>query len=363
MKKILVVLIILFTTLGSIYTSEIDLGPLGDDLTILFRSIGRDISPIIRQNSISSDTFGEAEIDKLFLPFYLSIPSFSATTGDGIATALTTNDTWNFTIMKLPTLIDSALDEDTKEYYDLTQRVIALPVTKIGFGFALPQGFEFHFNGIYLPEIDYSMFSDTLGNLTLDIMDLGFKVKKVIFSDRGFRPAFSMALGYNYSTFGLGFGINTLTDFLDNLPDVGGLGNLDLKGDLKINTEVTTLSMDLHISKRAFLFTPFFKLSPNIYFTTYKNSASFDAFLYPAEGGGDPVQTTLKIDPTTITSTGFSLMGTAGFELKLYLIALHISSTVDLQNPVITLGDAFSGEFDETSLDKFSINLGFRIQL
>lgn len=362
MKRNFFAIIILLTTCTTIFTSEINLGDLGDDLTILFRSIGRDVTPIIRQNSIANDTFGEAEIDKVFFPFYLSIPSISVTTGDGIATALTNNDTWEFTV-ELPTLIDSSLDDDSKEYYDLTQRVIALPVARIGFGVALPLGYELHVNSMMLPEIDYTMFNDSLDNLTVDVMDIGFKVKKVIFSDRGGRPAFSIGLGYNYSKFDLNFGINSLTDFLDERPDVGGLGNLDLVGDLNINTEVQTFSMDYHVSKRFFFLTPFVKLSPNIYYTTYKNNAKFDAYLYPTEGNSEPTQTTLKIDPTTVESTGFSLMGSAGFEIKLYFVAIHLSTTADLQNPVVTFGDAFGGNFDDTELDKFSINLGFRIQL
>lgn len=362
MRRIILFSIIFFIPLLSINSQEdqeiINLVPLGDDLSKLFISIGRDLNPIIRQNSISSDTFGEAQIESSNFQFYLTIPTISLSTGDGVATVLSNSSaTWDF-IIKLPTLVDSALTSDeSKEYYDISQKVFALPVVNIGFGMSLPMNFEVHLKGFYLPPLDYSTIDDALGNMSLDIIDLGLKVRKVLLTEKKYRPAFSIGLGYNYSNFKLEYKINSLTDFLDERFDMGALGKLDLLGDLNIESSNHIIFMDYHISKRLLFFTPFLKFSPSIYFTNFKSNANFDATVYSTDEAD--VITTANLDPTgEVSSNGFSLLCSAGFEIKIFYAVLHFGLTLDLQNPVISIGSGLENSY----LDKTSVNFAFRLQ-
>jgi len=360
-KKLILILSISSCFLFNIYSEDaVNLVPLGDDLTTLFLGIGQDVVPLLHQNALSGDTYGEAEIDQVFLPFYLSIPSIGLSTTDGIATVLS-NDSqeWKFAI-QLPSLVDSALEGSSKEYFDIAQNIFALPTVKLGFGFKLPSNFELHISGIYLPPLDFGALASVsaLDNLSLDIMDVGFKLRKTIFHDTFFKPAFSIGAHYYYSTFEMDFTFDHITDFLDSRVEAGGLGELDLGGTFNINTKVQSFGLDFHLSKRLIIFTPFIKLSPTLYYSTISTTADLDATLYDV-GTETEISSANLNSGGSVNSNGVMLYGSAGLEFRLLFMVIHLSVNADLQNPTLTLGDATSGDFSETYIDKFGLNLGF----
>lgn len=364
MKKLLLLLLVFQSFVIFSEGVGINLTPLGKDLTTLFSGIGQDVIPLLSQNSISGDLYGEAEIDEVFFPFYLSIPSVSIATTDGIATVLSDeNQEWKF-ITKLPSLVDSALTDDTREYYDITQKLFALPSVKLGFGFKLPAGYELHFSGMYLPFDDLKgLLPEEASVLSLSIVDVGVKIRKTIFSDQWLRPAFSIGVHYFYSQFDFGADFK-LTDFVEEGVDVSGQA-LDLDGDFSINTKVQSFGLDFHLSKRLFIFTPFVKLSPTVYYSSMRSVGDFKATLSEeaTEGEevvpGDPIQ--LDIKESYIEGNGLTLFASAGLEIRLFFIALHLSISADLQNPTFEMGNATSLDFEETAFDKIALNLGFRI--
>ncbi len=362
MKKILIFMLVVKCIFISAQEQEIiNLTPLGEDLTTLFSGIGQDVIPLLHQNSISGDIYGEAEIDEVILPFYISIPSISISTTDGIATVLgDETQEWKLEIAKLPNLVNQALaDDETQNYYDLTQRIFALPTLKMGLGFKLPKGFELHLSGIYLPPIDFSSFVPELGSLTLDIVDVGVKVRKTIFPDKGFRPAFSIGAHYFYSTFILDYTFESLTDIMDERLNIEGFGDLDLGGNFRVDTSVQSFGLDFHLSKRLLFLTPFVKLSPTVYYSAMSTNANLDATLYGEGTDVSSTQTKLK-SGGQVDGNGLALFASTGLEIRLFFFAIHLSVTADLQNPILEIGNAASMEFNETAVDKVALNIGFR---
>jgi len=362
--KKLFLLFISILSLSFVSAEElITLDPLGDDLSTLFTSIGRDVVPILQQNSVSGDTYGEAEIDDVFLPFYLNLPTIGLSTSNGIATVLTDERAvWKFTL-GLPDLIKGALTgDDVTKIFDLTQRVAALPTVKLGMGFKLPAGFELHLSGIYLPAIDYSAVTKELANLNLDITDIGVKIRKTIFTDKGLRPAFSIGARYFYSTFNVGYNITSIADLLGNKIEAAGFGELDLSGKFTLGTMVQSYGLDFHLSKRLLLFTPFIKLSPTVYFASINTNANFAANLYSAGTTDVLTKANLVIDAPA-TGTGLALLASTGVEVRLIFLTIHLGVTANLQNPVFTLGNVIEGDFTETALDKLSLDIALRLNL
>lgn len=372
MKKLLVVLLIFKSFILFAEGDEsINLTPLGEDLTTLLTGIGQDVVPLLHQNSVSGDAYGEAEIDEVFLPFYISIPTIGLSTTNGIATVLGDDaQEWKLEIAKIPNLIDTALAPetattdgeltDTQKYFNLSQQMFGLPTVKLGFGVKLPKGLELHVSGIYLPPLDFGSFVPELANLSVDIMDIGIKVRKTIFSDKGFRPAFSIGARYFYSSFKFDYTFGSLTEILDKRLEVEGLGDMDLGGTFKINTAVQSFGLDFHLSKRLFLFTPFIKLSPTVYYSSMDTVAALKADIYKT-GTDTSLTTTVLNSGGDVDGNGLALFASTGVEIRLFFFAIHLGVTADLQNPTFNLGSATSMDFEETAVDKLTLNLGFRI--
>ena len=61
-----------------------------------------------------------------------------------------------------------------------------------------------------------------------EVITIGVKIRKTIFTDKGLRPAFSIGARYFYSTFNVGYNITSIADLLGNKIEAAGFGELDL---------------------------------------------------------------------------------------------------------------------------------------
>lgn len=363
MRKAIVAGILILAVGGGAFAQLIDLSPLAADINTLLEGIGREVAPQLQQIALSGDVMGEAELGN-FPHFSLSVIGAGVTISSGIGNFMDSPDTdWKF-LLAFPEIISTALAAapEAEQYYTMTKNVFPYPALRLGLGFGIAGGFELLVNGFAIPQ----MIVDSVAGLVnvpavssakLDIMNVGVRVRKVLLRDEGFKPAVSAAVGYTYSSFLVGYGPFSLAEILGEPIDLT-VTTLNLEGELRMSTLVHSAGMDFHVSKRLFIFTPFLKISPWLQWTTF--SALTDL---TATAGTESLQ--LIAEPE-VNLSDLSVFITSGIELKLLILVLSTSVTLNLENPLLNVPKLLQTPFlelDEPVLNGLSVNLGLRLQI
>jgi len=362
----------------------VNLDALNADLTTLFTSIGRDISPRLHQTALSgNDLVGEARL-RGFSRTYLTVAGASVTIMDGAAKVLASDDSdlWKFSLLSIPNVVKDTLgtDKTANDSFDLaTGGAFPLASLRLGIGFPLPFGLELLANGVYLPESLVETGIDLAGeSLPVDLKNLGVRVemltaggilRKPILSDKkGFlRPSLSIGAGYTYSRFALSvdsFNLDAL-DVEITSDDTGGFGALTMDGELGFEVETQAYGAVLHISKNVlWLFTPFAKASAYYHVTDYSSRFKVNAKLTPdaPEDGsapGDPIEQALDA-PVLIHTEDVSIILSGGLELKLFPFVLTTCVSLDMERPIV---DVRSVALDGFKLNGTSVTIAARLQI
>lgn len=345
MKKIALIMFVIVSF--NLYSASdiINLVPLGDDLSILFTDLSRDFIPVINQNSVMGDVYGRAEM-KDNKKFYINLYSIGLTKNSGVAQVLRDeNSEWGF-FLPLSDVVNSAIgDGDVKDYYDMTGDIFGLPLIKLGFGFVLPMDMELHFYGSYLPSISYGSIMSELSDLSLEIIDIGGKLRRPVLHDEGVLPGVSVGIHYSYSSFILGYTLGSISDLTGSGIELAGFGDLDLSGDFDVKTVTVSYGANLDISKTLGFFTPFVSLVPTFHNTTYNTSANLDAVLYESGTETELTSTVLNSGVDT-TNNSFDLYCSTGFEIHIKAVTFHTGFAFNVQDlSLMSVVTAFRMEF------------------
>lgn len=377
MKRYIIVGILMLCVAGMSFSQEeqpslINLSPLNEDFNTLFDGIGKEVIPHLQQIALSGDTFGEAELGNL-PHFSISLLNAGVTISSGIGKVLDDPDTvWNF-IMAFPDIISTALETlpaDIQNYYNLTKSILPYPVVNLGLGLGLIGGFELFVNGFAIPQMLIDTVAGMVGiqaleNAQLDIMNVTGRLRKVLLKDEGPYPAISVGLGYNYSHFQAGYGFNSLSDLGVDPVDLG-IATLDLDGNFQINTLVQSVGMDFHLSKTFLILTPFIKISPWYQWTSFSSLIDFTATATVSAGETSQDETiALYINPQTSVQD-MSVFLTTGVELKLLILVLSTSVSMNLENPIMLIGTLLETpilELQEPIFNGIGVHVGIRLQI
>ncbi len=373
MKKLAAILL-LFLIGFSAYAEDgaglLPLDKLGPDLSTLFGGIGNEILVNMNQITLAGHTFGDAELGR-FPRFSIGVPGIGATLFDGVGSVLQNPETvWQFEALPLPDLIESNIGQtDISDIYNATQNIFGLPTIRGNIGFGIAGGFEFLGSGFYLSDelvvsvLDQFMtVPEQLADLDAEMLNLRFDVRKVLMSETGLRPALSVSLGFAHAKTSIAYNLTSLDTFLDEPVDLLG-STLDLYGDLMLNGTSTGFGLDLQLSKSLlYVFVPFLRISTWYHWSSYDVSAAFTATQTNPEET-EPFSTFNLDVGAANAANDLSIYLTAGLELKLLFLVVHTSVGANLQGMSFVIGDALSGNFENTDINKVNVNVGFGIQI
>lgn len=369
--------------------SPIDLTALNADITTLFTSLGRDLSPRLHQIAMSgNDLVGEARLRGL-TRFTLSAAGVSLTAMDGFGKALAVDpaddpDYWKFSLISIPALIEENLASAGSMAEDgfglATGGAFPMPVLRFGMGFPLPGKLEFLGNGFYLSmalaEKGAGLFGlalpESISGLGADLQMItaGAIIRKPILSDKkGFwRPSLSVGASYTYSKFDFAVDEFSLDAMGMDPIAIEGMGDLTMDGSMGFHTQINSLGAIVHLSKTIFwVLTPFAKLGVYYHISDYESSFKVSAVVTPEDVGDDPI--TQELDaPVRIHSEDVSFIASSGLEVKLLPITLTLCASLDLERPVveipaIDLGDMGMDSFKSVKLNGLGLTAALRIQI
>jgi hypothetical protein len=339
-------------------SAQISLAPLNDDFGVLMTSVGRDIAPQLLQTVLGGDIVGEAAFKGNGLIGNFTLVATGADIGNGIASVLgNASQNWKFTLA-MPELMKQALGTSA---YDASRNVFPYPILALGFGFAPVRDYEVLVNGFYLPQaaLDAAVgLVPTAKKLspTLSMGSIVVKVRKVLFKDSGGFPAMSIALGGAYGAFSMGAQVATLSDFGSKV-DIGGGSLLDLAGKFGVDTKVYGAGMEFHISKRLPLITPFAKLGLWYRDAVVTSNTNLTATLTPTVGS--PIVQQIVSNPRE-EDKAIAAIATTGLEIRLFMVIIHFSASLDLENPLINVR---SFNTSDMAINGLAFRTGLRLSL
>lgn len=388
MKKLWLLIIAMFLLAASMVHSQalINLAPFSRDLNRFFGGIGEQVTNNFHQTAFASDIIGTAHLGN-FPHFTLSFLSVGVTLGPGIAETLNPDvvppDEWEFSLFPLSGLTDTLMadNEEGQDYIDIATNLFAYPSLSFAVGFGVVRDVDIIVRGFYLPSSFMGFIGDQTGVKELDYvqvegMNIGGKIRKTFIRDQGWRPAFSIGLGYIYSY--LRLGIDDITEFLPETLELAEGQEMALSGNVSYDSNVHTFGMDFHFSKNLFVITPFFKISPYFHITNFTLSTELNADL--VVDGNETSLGNIKAGATTDYSLSgeksyayisdnvdLSLLFTPGLEINLFVLILHASMTINLESPVLNISEIGSiNEITDIAALRFNgigANIGFRLQI
>lgn len=309
MKKGLVIVFLFL--LCSIQLPAQDLSPIGNDFSVIFQELGNEIIPNLQLTSLSGKGLADAELGN-FPAFYFSL-SAGAALSNGIEDFI--NRASDRTELLNPSSFLSAagLSEGNK-LYDFLATFLPYPYYRIAAGFGILSGFEVLLQFSILPQSlsDAILGLAKLDGVTLNSLNLGGQVRKVLLHENKILPAASLGVGYVYSNLNMGYPLSTLEPI--SLSD----GNLTLSGDINIRGMIHAFGLGFHLSKKLLFFRPFLSVEPYIQKIYYRGAVDqFNAVLsdgvtelasYDESGGDDPVGVIDNWDLSLMISSGFEFV-------------------------------------------------------
>jgi hypothetical protein len=309
MKKGLVFVFLLL--LCSIQLPAQDLSPIGNDFSVIFKELGNEIIPNLQLTSLSGNGVADAELGT-FPAFYFSL-STGAALSNGVEDFINRASDRTELLNPSSFLNAAGLSEGNK-VYDFISNFLPYPYYRLAAGFGIVSGIEALFQFSILPQ---SLSNAILGlakleGVTLNSLNIGGQVRKVLLNESKILPAASLGVGYAYSNLNMGYPLSTLESI--SLSD----GNLTLSGDIKIKGMIHSFGLGFHLSKKLLFFRPFLSVAPYLQKIYYRGAVDqFNAVLsdgvtelasYADSGGDDPVGVIDDWDLSIIISSGFEFV-------------------------------------------------------
>jgi len=347
MKRMIVV-VLLAGMLVSVASAQ-DLNGFAHDFEALITGITRDVAPNLQMAALSGTIVADASIDT----FMLFLPGVGVTMSGGLGTMMEP-DAHEWSTIPLPEVIDAVVDDaDTSTLMQtLEYGIFPYPMLKLGAGFAIGNGFDVILSGIYMPKIltDFGLTfaGEAISGLdmTLETLNVGATVRKLILADKGSMPALSLGALYNYGSFTLGIDDMSLAALAGGSVDVGGF-ELDMTGTMGFETSVHNVGLELHASKRLLFFTPYAKLSGIYQYAVTMGTTDLTATVGAAN--------TAIVANASETIANFSTLATLGFNLFFF----NFNAVIDIARAQLDISD-FS--LTGITVQGISLNAGISIR-
>ncbi len=334
MKKLLVLVLLLFILGGAVFSQNISpkaldniVGALETDFGLLLKGLGNDVDPILLQNAISGQNIGQAELGDT--SFYIGLPSINLTVSPGFLKFRKNQD--YFELLDLNKLLNDKLlsglsDSIGQDYTDiLLDKAFPFPALKGNFGFKLPANLELLVNGAWIPSFLTKNFLDKnlAKGLSLDYINIGGVLRYVLLKDVGSSPAVSIGAGSYYNK------VYVSMSLKDSLREIADTEEFD-KAKMELSSDVLAFGIDLAVSKVFLFFNPYLKLG------AWYSINSFKGEVVLLEDGN-------RIENGT-NINDFNLLVSTGFDILLGAFRINIGGDYNLGNGV------------------WGVNLGSRLQ-
>jgi hypothetical protein len=294
-------------------------------LEVLIEETGAQILPDLQQSAIWGQYPGIASFGDES-GFFLTLSLGSLLT-DGVLGFIDDPDA--FSVLNVSNMLEGLLGAveipAVTAIIDGMKSFFPVPVMRTSLGFVLPGELEAMIGAGGFPQFATGWIAGLAGadSLKLSMLHIGMKVKKGILKDAGPFPAISVGAGYSYSGFTVGY---DLADIATPGSEYGqfeiGLGELNIKGDLLIQSHVHAFGFDLHTSKRFGFFAPYVGVSPYYHFSSFgggvgPGNENFDAYVDYQDGapvrdieysGDAPATAWVEDDVSFVLFGGFDMI-------------------------------------------------------
>ncbi len=320
-KRTVAVLFALLCGFGGTISAQ-DFTPVTNDLSTMLGAIGQSILPNVQQTVLADQGIGSASLGDS--RFFIG-GSLGASFPPGLLGTM--SDPSRYQVLDITGLINTMVGQiaggstTASTYVDKLKTFFPDPDTKIVFGFRTIYGIEVLGNFSILPQFLTNFGTGLAGisGVTLNALSTGVRVRKTLIEDNGGFPAISIGAGYQFANFNAEYTLGSAS--------LGsGSYTLDLTGaKISLGTVVNTAGIDLSISKRLLIFTPYLRVMP--WYSWGRFDSSFGPFSVSI--GGSPS----TISPASaFTDSGLSLLLAGGVEIHLGKLALVPAGSYNILN-------------------------------
>ena len=352
MKRIAAIAFLAFFLIAGAFAQDITF--LGDDFEALIDGMGQELLPSLEQLSIWNQFPGMASFPE-DSNFFLTLSNGALLTG-GILTFVTP-DSDAFEVLDVGGLIEGILTDagltGATSFYNNSKQFFALPISRTAIGVRVPGDLEAMVDVAGFPQFATGLIGGWVGaeSLKASLFHVGTRVRKGLLKDAGVFPALSIGVGYGYSGLTLGYDLGSISpEGADPTYGQVGLGawELNIKGELLVQSRVHSFGLDIHTSKQFGAFVPFLGLSPYFSIASFGGNVgdndSFAAFI-DYDGGGDDTDlvydtATYGAPNTSWVDNDVSMVLFGGVDILFGEMALQIHSSYSIGKawPGVTLG-------------------------
>lgn len=262
-----------FVGFGGILAAQ-DFTSVSNDLSLMLGGIGDAVLPNMQQTLIADQGIGAATLGDS--RFFIG-GSLGVTFAPGLLKEVL--DPTRYDVLDITGLMNAVLGNGTggtgstqiNSYLTTFTNSFPDPDAKVAFGVRTVYGIELIGTFSIVPQAltDFGTGLANLSGITLNSLRVGGRIRKSLLPDTGGFPAVSIGAGYTYATFSAGYTIGDVSF------SAGSGYSLDLSGaQLKMGATVQTAGVDLSISKKLSIFTPYVRFMPWYEWASFK--ASFD---------------------------------------------------------------------------------------
>lgn len=342
MKK--TVSLFLFTLLAITALGAQDLTPIGDDIAVMFKEIGKDILPHMQQGSLTGDGLGSASMGagKFFVSH-----STGAVLSDGILAFIEPSNSY-FSALNVYGLVDTVVSGSTTldSLYSKAKEFFPYPNFRLAVGFKPLLGIETIITFSMLPQFLTGWITGLTGvaeleQLELSTMNAGLKLRRALLEGSGPFPTISIAAGYTYSRFHFAFEFPSsfTQDYSGLILTLGGSPNFDFV--------LHTAGAEVAVSRRMGFIEPYFRAAAWYQWASYE--AAIDGFIAELRDSFDVLITSAAaqgIDPTAeLSINDLSVLLSAGLEMGRKWFRLVPGCSYDLATSTFAASLVFRAQF------------------
>lgn len=327
-RSMVVCLLVLMGAVGGTAGAQ-DLRPLGSDITTLLSGIGESLLPNMQQNLLADDGIGAASMGSSH--FFVGLEGGVTFGSPGLLAVLTETPT-PFQLIDVGGLVKNLGSDPTVGGYLTTLENLSYfpyPEGKLVVGVKPAFGIEVVGTFFILPQALTNLATGLAGlsNSGIEFNNLGATVhiRKVLIEDKGGFPAVSIGVGYAYSNFHASYQLPTQTQSFAGY-------TLTYGGTLALDASLNSVGIDLSISKRFAIFTPYINIAPWYQWASYSGAITTKDFFSLKDSSGNTPGG--LIPPNTpdaeISINNLSFILSGGIEINLGGFALVPAGSFDL---------------------------------
>jgi len=346
MKRISL-LILLVVGLSGFAVAQADISGIGTDFENLVEELGKEMLPNIEQLAVWGQFPGQAALPE-DSRFFFTLSGGAVFGLNGILNFIDDPDA--FELLNVGTMLDAILVEGggASNAIAKVQGMFPYPIARTAFGFKLPADLELMADFAIVPQfiangtvnIANRFLPSPLPPFTLNSLHVGSRIRKVLLRDAPGLPAVSIAVGYSYTGFNIGYDFGEIGSLST------AIGDLYFDGELYLRNRIHSFGLDLQVSKNLGWFVPFIGLSPYYQLAGFSGGVeNFDAFVdfYPEPPVNRDIEYSGLPPQTTLADNDLALVVFGGFDLVFGSLALQVHGSYNIGEggPAVTIGTRF----------------------